>query len=102
MAILLDDDDKLLARALIWKLDKPEGRVFMDRIYSVKEEFASMIADYGRMNNMLMKVDGDHMKYKMELTVDNPIPVNANNEERGPYMDSFKPTDKTYKTLKIG
>jgi hypothetical protein len=82
--------------------DKPEGRVFMDRIYSVKEEFASIIANYGRMNNMLMKVDGDHTKYKMELTVDNPIPVNANNDERGPYLDSFKPNDKTYKTLKIG
>jgi hypothetical protein len=102
MAILLDEDDKLLARALIWKLDKPEGRVFMDRIYSTKEEFANMIADYGRMNNMLMKVDGDHMKYKMELTLDNPIPIPKTSNDRGPYLDSFKPTDNTYKTLKIG
>lgn len=37
MLILLNKQGKLLGRALVWKLDIPSGKEFMDRIYTVKD-----------------------------------------------------------------
>lgn len=52
MAIILDDKKRLLARALIWKLD--DGGVYMDRVYSVSGKYSAQIRKYGKRNKMLM------------------------------------------------
>jgi len=60
MAILLDDNDKLLARALIWRLSSPAGVIFMDRIYSVKEQHARMLQNFAKENGITTRVGPTH------------------------------------------
>lgn len=84
MAILLDDKEKLLARALIWRLDEPEGKIYMDRIYFADMACKNIIANYGKKNNMLMYDDLKETKMKVYVKKD------YGDEEGNPYMDTFK------------
>lgn len=89
MAILLDDDDKLLARALIWKLDKPYGVIFMDRIYYVKTYHSKILENYAAKNDMKTKSDG------WNLINDMSIKIPYEQKEPLPYLDSFKWDEKS-------
>jgi hypothetical protein len=53
LAILLSDDDKLFARALVWRTD--QGIIFMDRIYSVKPEHEKMLLNFAEEHGMVQK-----------------------------------------------
>ena len=55
LCILLDDKNKLLARALIWRLDEPKGVVFMDRIYYVLPEHEKILEMYAAKQNIKTK-----------------------------------------------
>ncbi|MFA5586766.1 MAG: hypothetical protein WDA02_09625 [Saccharofermentanales bacterium] len=55
MLILKDDENKLRARALLWNLDLPEGRVYMDRVYSVNDFDIELFKDQARKNGWLHK-----------------------------------------------
>lgn len=55
MLILKDDQDKLRGRALIWNLDVPENRVYMDRIYTVNDFDIELFKDFARKNGWLYK-----------------------------------------------
>lgn len=87
MIIYLDENSKLLARALIWRLDKPEGRIYMDRIYSVNQASANIIKNYGKENGYIC--------YDIHETMPTPlmeVQLNKNygEAENNPYMDTFK------------
>lgn len=49
---IITKGDKLVARALIWKLDS--GEVYMDRIYSTKEKYRVQLENYALENKMLL------------------------------------------------
>lgn len=51
LAILVKND-KLWARALIWRLD--DGRIYMDRIYSINSESTLQMKEYAKENGMLL------------------------------------------------
>jgi hypothetical protein len=55
MLILKDDDGKLRGRANIWKLEKPEGRIYMDRVYSVNDFDVELFKDYAKEQGWLHK-----------------------------------------------
>lgn len=55
MLILKDDQDKLRGRALVWNLDVPENRVYMDRIYTVNDFDIELFKDFARKNGWLYK-----------------------------------------------
>lgn len=55
MLILKDDQNKLRARSILWKLDNPESRIYMDRIYSVNDFDVEIFKDYARKNGWLHK-----------------------------------------------
>jgi len=57
MLILKDknDDDKIRGRALLWDLDRPSGRTFMDRIYTVLDSDFELFKQYARKEGWLYK-----------------------------------------------
>ncbi len=66
LAILVKDD-KLWARALIWKFDS--GQIYMDRIYSVNAESGLHLLRYAKEHNMLTYriIRGNTFKEKVTL-----------------------------------
>lgn len=55
MLILKDDQDKLRGRAIVWNLDLPEGRTYMDRIYTVNDFDVELFKDYAKRNGWFYK-----------------------------------------------
>ena len=56
LLILLNEEEKLMGRALIWVgMRKPTGRVYMDRIYVVNDADIKLYIDYAIENNWLYK-----------------------------------------------
>ena len=55
MLILKDDANKLRGRANIWKLEEPNGRTYMDRIYSVNDYDVELFKDYAKQHGWLHK-----------------------------------------------
>lgn len=49
------DENKIRGRALVWKLDIPEGRYFMDRIYTVYDSDIKLFTDYATKEGWLYK-----------------------------------------------
>lgn len=83
LAILVDENEKLLARALIWKLDEPKDVIFMDRIYSTKALYTNILKNYAIKNGIKTRSEGYNIKTKMVVE----IPSYKN--ENLPYMDTF-------------
>lgn len=86
--------DELWARALIWKLD--DGRTYMDRIYSVGEQYRIMLENYAKNHNMLMYGKmGSVKKGAVTVTLKNGWDWS----EDFPYFDSFYENIKKYDDL---
>jgi len=70
LLILLDDDkQKILGRALLWNLDRPD-KTFMDRVYFSDDFILNMFINFAIKNNWL---------YKLE-SMDNVLQVVSNNK----------------------
>jgi hypothetical protein len=94
MAILLDNDELLIGRAILWEADC--GTKIMDRIYGndiVVDKFKSYAIKNGYIhkarqsysdNDEWVGPDGEFSKY---------YSVTVNNIRKMPYMDTFKYTD---------
>jgi len=79
---------KLHARALIWRLD--DGRVYMDRIYSVNAAAGIQLEKYAAKFKMLMyknryNIKNSKMGSKMAVTLES----NKKMEMQLPYFDTF-------------
>lgn len=63
LLILMDTEDpeKIRGRALIWELDKPKGRFFMDRIYTKNGYDVEIFKDYAEKNGWLYKVEQSYI-----------------------------------------
>lgn len=92
LAILLSDDDKLFARALIWRTD--QGIIFMDRIYSVKPEHERMLLNFAEEHGMIQKnkffASG---RKQLTLKLDKPY------RKQLPYLDTMR-LDSDYRTVR--
>lgn len=84
-----DENDDLIARALLWNL--PNGEVYLDRIYAVNDALKKKIQDWGRNR-------GYHL-YERHAPAENlvrkygasevTVPTNWCGDEEVPYMDTF-------------
>lgn len=106
MLVLLEDD-KLIGRALIWKLSGgnsynlkiESGTYFMDRQYTIKESDVDKFRAYAVENNMAYKSNNNH--HSLESIIYNGNNYNANirvdikdlSYGRFPYMDTFRRYD---------
>jgi len=88
MLILTDDNNKLLGRSLLWKLDS--GEIYMDRVY-VEHNYQRLIfAKYAEDNNIKITYNkilhNDIQELNMFVTLKN---INYENSKYYPYMDTF-------------
>lgn len=96
MLILTNKNNKLIGRALAWKnLRMPEDRIFMDRIYTIKQSDVDLFKKYAIQNNWIYKseqtayddsiiIDGNKVKKTISLVL-KPKSYNYY-----PYMDTLK------------
>jgi hypothetical protein len=80
MVILYEDDKKkkIVGRALLWDLDIPEDRKFMDRIYSIHDFQVDFFKEYAKKNGWL---------YKSEQRQGNEVIVDPTVDDKGKYME---------------
>ena len=59
LVIMYADSNKrtIKGRALLWKLQAPQGRYFMDRIYTTNYSYQQVFIDFAKYNNWLYKSD---------------------------------------------
>ena len=57
MLIQYSDETKssITARSLLWFLDEPKGRVYMDRVYYMKDHQVDMFINYAKQNGWLFR-----------------------------------------------
>lgn len=72
MLILKDREDNNLirGRALLWELDKPSGRTFMDRVYTVLDSDIELFIQYAKKEGWLYK---SHQNSKPYTYIVDPI-----------------------------
>ncbi len=86
MVYLTDPEGKLLGRALLWKLDEPEGMTYMDRIYSADDYIEKLFMDYARKKGFLTRTEVDKKNMTLIVRLGKDFgPPNLN-----PFMDTFK------------
>jgi hypothetical protein len=61
-----ENNEKIKGRAILWNLDIPSGRTFMDRIYTVNDSDVILFQDYARENGWI------HKKYQ-NMSEDDPF-----------------------------
>jgi len=96
--LILTEDDKLLARALVWKLDKSKSgkEYYMDRVYSIDDFHVQKLVKYAREQKWLTYNSpeygyfgkNDPEDYKMS------VKVKKIKYDRYPYLDTFRRYDR--------
>ncbi|MHA1757192.1 MAG: hypothetical protein ACTSVV_10515 [Promethearchaeota archaeon] len=97
LLVLLDDNKKVLGRALLWytikynNSDIPDNAVYMDRIYAINDNVKEFFINYAEKNNFVRFVSSgsrifNYKNYTGELHfnyyIDDDIPM--------PYFDTFQ------------
>jgi hypothetical protein len=86
MLVVTNKENKLLGRALLWKLDEPKGEIYMDRVYTTEDYLEKMFYEYAKKRNFITKfdVDKENLLLKVQLDRDYGPP------QTNPFMDTFK------------
>jgi len=107
MLILKDTNDntKIKGRALVWNLDEPSGRTFMDRIYTIHDYDIQTFKEYAKKHEWLYKKEQNMSEgeYLVDTMYDDNIDTRTliindmkNSEyEKYPYTDTFKYYDNS-------
>ena len=93
-----NNDSKIMGRAILWNLETPEDRVFMDRVYYTNDYMVNQFINYAKENGWLYKknqnmdatediIDSKDGEIIDTLIVDDLI---DSGEGRYPYMDTMK------------
>jgi hypothetical protein len=105
--LILIEDDKLIGRALVWKLssikiygkDPAQDSWFMDRQYTIKDSDVEKFRNYAKEKGWIYKSSNNHHSFS-NVTIDGEeknatleVQLKAKNYGRYPYMDTFKRFD---------
>jgi len=100
MLILHPEDvrDKIIGRALVWKLDEPEGRYFMDRIYTANDSDEYMFIEYAKRKGWLYKssqsighdINTIDPKNDKSDTIKMVVNLKPNGYDYYPYLDTMR------------
>lgn len=93
-----DNRDKIIGRAIVWKLDGPEGRYYMDRIYTADDSDEYMYIEYAKRHDWLYKAS---QTYGWDYNIIDPktdksskismtIQLNHIDYNRYPYVDTMQ------------
>lgn len=86
LCIFLNDNDQLLARALVWNLD--DGRVYMDRIYANTADQKQAMIQFANENGMITRDSG--RAGNMTVTLPKDYGAKHRPSTGNPYMDTFR------------
>lgn len=81
LLIFTDENDKLLGRALIWKLE--DGSNYMDRIYTTRDSNIELFVKWGKEN-------GYTNHYERSSNKNLIVKVEPKDYTQYPFMDTFK------------
>jgi hypothetical protein len=104
--LILVKDDKLIGRALVWKLDtikvnnkELETNWFMDRQYTINDSLVEKFRNYAEEKGWITKTRNSHSSFE-EVTIGEDyfnakmtVKVKVENYQKFPYMDTFKRFD---------
>ncbi len=103
--LVLLEDDKVIGRSLIWKLDRNNGEseieYFMDRQYTIEQSDVIKFTNYAKENGWAYKTYNNHHSYSnitylgKEMNCEMVTKVEKKNYDEYPYMDTFKRFDPT-------
>lgn len=104
--LILVNDDKLIGRAIVWKLDTIKSRPeeiepnwFMDRQYTINDSLVEKFRNYAKEKGWIIKSRNTHSNFESitfndkEFRAKMTIKVEAKNYKKYPYMDTFKRFD---------
>jgi hypothetical protein len=105
--LILKEDDKIIGRALIWKLASirrmgeaiENVEYFMDRQYTIKESDVQKFRNYAKEKGWCYKSYNNHHSYSTvtidgeEKNVQMTVKVKDKDYNRYPYMDTFRRYD---------
>ena len=100
----MDDTDKIIGRALLWKLK--DGKEFLDRIYTVNDSDVQLFRDYAKENGWYYKehnnssdsgyaIAPDGSRVSLDLTVN----LTDASMDNFPYLDTLKYFNPRRKTI---
>lgn len=81
-----NEDDKLMARAVVWRLD--DGQVYMDRVYAIGPEEKTILMDYAKKNGMKSYNIGD--AGLLEVTLPKDWGGKHKPSSGNPFMDTMR------------
>lgn len=105
--LILVEDDKLIGRALVWKLSSikiygkevDQNSWFMDRQYTIKDSDVQKFRNYAKEKGWIYKSSNNHHSFS-NVTIEGEeknatleVQVKAKNYGRYPYMDTFRRFD---------
>jgi len=90
-----DDNDKIIGRSLLWKLK--DGKMFMDRIYTINDSDVELFRQFSRENGWYHKenntnggettaIGPDGESYELDVTV----MIKKGEYDNYPYLDTLK------------
>lgn len=78
-------EEKIIGRSLVWKLYKPSGKIYMDRVYTAYDSDANLFYSYAHDHGWLSRHKDSHVEMIVKLQTDKDYGTDRNN----PYMDTF-------------
>ena len=102
--VIITEDNKLVGRALLWKVEGKEFDYFLDRQYTANDSLVAKFRKYADDNGFAYKTRNNHSSYKevtykgetssMDLTVKvKPYRDSDYKYPEYPYMDTFRRYD---------
>jgi hypothetical protein len=96
LIILTNFDNKLIGRALLWgPLRKPTDKIFMDRIYTIKQSDEELFKKFAIENDWLFKYaqqahDVSYIEGGQRINKSMAVPLKPKQYRYYPYMDTMK------------
>ena len=91
------DDSKIRGRALVWKLDNPSGRYFMDRIFYTTDYIIDLFKQHAGKNGWIYKIHQNNSNngpfidtHTNSERYDFEMVVNMDDTDSYPYLDTLK------------
>jgi hypothetical protein len=100
--LILKEDDKILGRALVWKLESinivkdQDPGFFMDRQYTIKDSDIQKFKNYAKEQGWSYKSSNNHHSFGtinlngVDKNVDMVVSVKVKDYNKYPYMDTFR------------
>jgi hypothetical protein len=91
LLILKESHNKISGRALVWKVDKPEDVIFMDRIYTKSDSDVELFKKYATSKGWVFKSEQNaEPKYINNYSKYLEVSLNPTDYGHYPYMDTLK------------